>query len=68
MRNVGGTDKIMRIVIGLAMISLIFIGPQSLWGLLGIIPLATGLINFCPVYPLLGISTAEKKDESQKHA
>lgn len=68
MRNVGGTDKMLRIVVGLALISLVFIGPQSLWGLLGIIPLATGLINFCPVYTLLGISTAEKKDASQTRA
>lgn len=68
MRNVGGTDKILRIVVGLALISLVFIGPQTLWGLLGIIPLATGLINFCPLYSLLKISTANKKGTSQTHA
>ena len=62
MKNVGGVDKILRIVVGLALISLVFIGPQTPWGWVGIIPLATGLINFCPLYPLLGFSSAKKKE------
>jgi len=62
MQNVGGIDKILRIVVGLALISLVFIGPKTLWGWIGIIPLATGLINFCPAYALLGFGTAKKKD------
>lgn len=70
MKNVGGIDKVLRIVVGLALISLVFIGPKSMWGWLGIIPLATGLFNFCPLYPLIGFSTAKAgdKETAQKHA
>lgn len=63
--NVGGVDKIVRIVAGLAIIGLGFVF-KSWWGALGIIPLATGLLNFCPAYCPLGISTCrrvEKKPE-----
>jgi hypothetical protein len=55
--NVGGIDRAVRIVAGLSLLSLILVGPQSWWGLLGLIPLGTGLIGFCPLYPLLGINT-----------
>lgn len=68
MKNVGGIDKVLRIVVGLVLISLVFIGPKTLWGLVGIIPLATALINFCPIYPLLGFSTAKKKESSENSA
>ena len=60
-QNVGGIDKVIRIVIGLALISLVFIGPQTPWGWIGLIPLATGLINFCPLYPLIGFSSRKTK-------
>lgn len=63
MKNVGGIDKILRIVVGLILISLVFIGPTTPWGWIGIIPLATGLINFCPLYPLLGINTCKTKED-----
>jgi len=53
--NIGKTDRIIRIVAGLLLLSLVFIGPQTLWGLVGIIPLATAFINFCPAYKLLGM-------------
>ncbi len=55
--NIGSIDKILRIIVGLILISLVFIGPQTRWGWIGIIPLATALINWCPLYSLLGIST-----------
>ena len=58
--NVGKTDRIIRIVVGLALLSLVFIGPQTLWGLIGIVPLATAFINFCPAYKLLGMNTLGK--------
>lgn len=58
--NVGRTDRIIRIVAGLALLSLVFIGPQTLWGLIGIVPLATAFINFCPAYKLLGVNTLGK--------
>ncbi len=58
--NVGQTDRIIRIVAGLALLSLIFIGPQTWWGLVGAVPLATAFINFCPAYKLLGVNTLGK--------
>lgn len=60
-KNIGTVDKSIRIVVGLVLISLVFIGPQTPWGWIGIIPLATALINFCPLYPLIGISTRKEK-------
>lgn len=58
--NVGKTDKIIRIVAGVLLLSMVFIGPQTLWGLIGIVPLATAFINFCPAYKLLGMNTLGK--------
>jgi hypothetical protein len=58
MTNVGTLDRAIRIVLGLALISLTFVGPHSLLGLVGLIPLATGLVGFCPLYRLLGLSTS----------
>ncbi len=58
--NVGGIDRALRIVVGLALISLVFVGPKTLWGLVGIVPILTGLVRFCPVYPLLGINTCPR--------
>ena len=55
--NEAGWDRTLRIVIGLVAISLVFIGPKSMWGLLGIIPLATGVTGSCLLYSLLGVST-----------
>ncbi|MDH6260497.1 DUF2892 domain-containing protein [Bradyrhizobium sp. BR13661] len=56
-RNIGTIDRIIRVVVGLAALSLVFIGPKSLWGLLGLIPLATAAIGWCPPYAMLGIKT-----------
>ena len=57
--NVGGIDKVLRIVVGLAILSLVFIleGSARWWGLVGVVPLFTGLFGFCPAYSLLGLST-----------
>ena len=57
--NIGAMDRGLRVILGVVLISLIFIGPQSPWGAIGIIPLATALIGFCPVYRLLGICTRQ---------
>ncbi len=59
-KNVGSVDQIIRIVIGLA-IGVVGIMYQSWWGLVGIVPVATALLNFCPFYPILGISTKKKE-------
>ena len=55
--NVGGVDKIIRIILGVVLISLVFWGPKTLWGLLGFIPLITGVIGFCPLYLPFRITT-----------
>ncbi len=55
--NVGSADKIIRIILGVFLVSLTMWGPQTLWGLVGIIPIATGLMTSCPVYSILNIST-----------
>jgi hypothetical protein len=56
-RNIGRTDKVLRIVVGLLLLALVFIGPKTPLGYFGIIPLLTGVTGFCPLYALLGIST-----------
>ncbi|MDO5289238.1 MAG: DUF2892 domain-containing protein [Pseudomonadota bacterium] len=58
--NVGGIDRILRIVAGLVLIGLAATGTVGWWGWLGVLPLATGLFRFCPAYPLLGINTCKK--------
>lgn len=58
--NVGTIDRIARIVIGLVLLALVFVGPKTLWGLIGIVPLATGLFSFCPAYSLFGIRTCKE--------
>lgn len=58
--NIGNIDRIIRIVVGLALLSLVFFGPETPWGWLGLIPLGTALIGFCPAYTLLGLNTCSK--------
>lgn len=57
--NVGTLDRILRIAIGVLLIALSLFGVIGWWGLIGVLPLATGLFRFCPAYPLLGISTCK---------
>jgi hypothetical protein len=59
--NEGSIDRGIRVVVGLVLISLVFIGPQSPWGWIGVIPLATGLIGWCPAYTLFGMNTCKTK-------
>ena len=58
-RNVGGIDKVLRIVVGLGLLSLLFVleGSARWWGLIGLVPLGTALVGFCPLYTILGLST-----------
>ncbi len=56
-RNVGGFDRIARIVAGLVLIALAATGSIGAWGWIGVVPLATGLFSLCPLYSMLGIST-----------
>jgi len=60
-RNVGSIDRAVRIVVGLGLISLVFWGPQTMWGWIGLVPLGTALLGWCPPYAMLGINTCGKK-------
>jgi hypothetical protein len=62
--NVGAIDRAVRIILGVALLSLVFVGPKTLWGLVGIVPLLTGLARFCPAYLIWGGSTCARCDES----
>jgi hypothetical protein len=54
-------DRALRVVLGLGLLSLTVFGPQTMWGLVGLVPLATGAIGSCPIYTLLGVSTKGSK-------
>jgi len=65
MKNIGNLDRVIRLIIGVIGVSLVFVGPQTIWGWLGLVPLLTGLINFCPLYKLLGLNTLSSKSKSE---
>jgi len=58
--NINTVDRILRIVIGLALISLVFVGPKTPWGYIGAVLVVTAFINFCPIYSIFGFSTKKK--------
>jgi len=60
-RNEGTIDRVLRVIAGAALVSLVFVGPETPWGWIGLVPLVTGLVGNCPVYSLLGISTCPIK-------
>ena len=63
-KNIGKTDRIIRLVLGLAiLISPSFVGLNILWGLIGVVLIVTSLISFCPLYPVLGVNTRNIKDK-----
>ena len=62
--NVAGIDRILRVVAGLALIGLTLVGMIGVWGWIGVVPLATGLFSFCPLYTLLGMNTCPLKAKS----
>lgn len=57
--NMGSTDRIIRLVVGVVLIALVFVGPQIVWGWIGIVPIVTALVGYCPAYSLLGIKTCK---------
>ncbi|MDP3537528.1 MAG: DUF2892 domain-containing protein [Azonexus sp.] len=61
--NVGGIDKILRIVVGAGLLGATVAGLLPVWGYIGIVPLATGLMGWCPLYPILGMSTCPMKKD-----
>ena len=62
-RNEGTVDRVLRVVAGAAVISLVFVGPQTAWGWVGLVRLVTGLVGNCPVYSILGINTCSLKQQ-----
>jgi hypothetical protein len=62
--NVGGMDRIVRIVVGLVLIGLTLTGNIGVWGWLGVVPLATGAIGWCPPYALFGWNTCSTEAKS----
>ena len=56
-KNEGKVDRIVRVVLGLGLLSLTFVGPQTAWGWVGVVPLVTGLVGNCPLYSILGINS-----------
>ncbi len=56
-KNEGTVDRAIRVILGLVLLSLVFVGPKSMLGLIGIIPLITGLVGFCPLYKVVGLNT-----------
>ena len=59
--NIHQIERTVRVLVGLVLIALVFVGPKTAWGWLGVVPLATGLIGWCPPYALLGINTCGGK-------
>ena len=62
--NEGAGDRAVRVIAGLAILSLVFVGPHTAWGYIGLVPLATGIVGFCPAYALLGINTCGVRKSS----
>lgn len=62
-KNMGSADRVIRAVIGLVLLSLVFVGPQTPWGWIGIIPLVTAAIGLCPLYSIVGIRTCPARDQ-----
>jgi len=65
MINEGTLDRTLRILLGIVLVSLIFVGPKSFWGLVGLVPIATGIIGFCPLYRIFGINTCRLAERKQ---
>lgn len=61
-KNVHPIERVIRVVVGLGLTSMAFVGPANPWFLLGIIPVLTGVLGWCPPYTLLGISTCKSCD------
>jgi hypothetical protein len=58
-KNIHKIERVVRVVVGLGLLSMAFVGPKNPWFFLGAVPLATGLTGWCPPYQLLGISTCK---------
>jgi hypothetical protein len=61
-------DRLLRTVVGIALIAMVFVGPQTAWGWIGVIPLATAVFSRCPLYSVLGITTCPWKPVERRRA
>ena len=61
--NEGTADRALRVVLGIAILSLAFVGPRTPWGYLGFVPLLTGVVGLCPLYTIFGFSTCPAKSK-----
>lgn len=61
--NEAGWDRALRVVLGVGLLSLTVVGPHTLWGLVGIVPLITGAVGMCPLYSIFGVSTCPRSSE-----
>ncbi|WP_308387981.1 DUF2892 domain-containing protein [Acidithiobacillus sp. AMEEHan] len=61
--NEGSVDRGIRVVVGIILVALVFVGPKTPWGWIGLLPLVTGIVGICPAYSLLGIKTCPMKEK-----
>jgi hypothetical protein len=59
--NEGSLDRAVRVIVGLVLLSLVYVGPKTPWGWIGLLPLLTGIVGFCPAYTLFGMNTCPRK-------
>ncbi|MEJ6559249.1 MAG: DUF2892 domain-containing protein [Candidatus Thioglobus sp.] len=60
-KNIGTTDKFLRLIVGIALVIATASGNLPVWGWVGVVPIVTALVNFCPLYKIFGISTCANK-------
>jgi hypothetical protein len=61
-RNEGTVDRVLRVILGIGLLSLTVVGPKTMWGYIGLIPLITGVIGTCPIYTIFGMRTCPLKN------
>ena len=66
--NEHSIERVLRVVIGLVLLALVFVGPKTPWGLVGLVPLATGALGSCPLYTLFGVSTCPTRTRTESTA
>ena len=60
-RNEGSIDRALRVIVGLVLLALVFVGPKTPWGWIGVVPMVNGLVGMCPLYSILGINTCPRR-------
>jgi hypothetical protein len=60
-QNVGPVDRVLRLFVGLVLLSFALAGPHAAWGWIGLLPLLTGLVGFCPLYAMVGLNTRSRQ-------